>query len=71
MARAEDLVNFQSEKPSSKDKKVAQGFTMYKLQTYRHLNKAPKELTDVARMAVPVYVATRVLKVSEQKLSTT
>jgi pantothenate kinase len=42
---------------------------MYKLQTHRHLNKAP-DLTDVARIAVPLYIATRVLKVSEQNLPT-
>ena len=43
---------------------------MYKLQKQRHLNKAPKDLTDVARIAVPLYIATRVLKVSKQNLST-
>ena len=43
---------------------------MYKLQKHRHLNKAPKELADVARLAVPLYVATRVQKVSKQHLST-
>ena len=43
---------------------------MYKLQKHRHLNKAPKDLADVARIAVPLYIATRVLKVSKQNLST-
>lgn len=43
---------------------------MYKLQKHRHLNKAPKDLTDVARIAVPLYIATRVLQVSKQNLST-
>ena len=44
---------------------------MYKLQKHRHLNKAPKDLADVARIAVPLYIATRVLKVSEQKILST
>lgn len=70
LARAEDLENCPRVKPSSKDRKLIFSFAVYRLQNNRQLNNGPKEMTHVARIVVPVFIATRVQKVCEQRLST-
>ena len=72
VAHPDELRDCPPENPLSKNMKAASYFSVYRHRhkVMRTFLKASQNMVHVARLVVPVYRSTRVLKVSEQKDNT-